>query len=75
MNAEKRLSFMKKAAIGAAAATSAGVAGATGPIDTLLAGVDLSTVGTWVGTTGLVVVGIYLAFKGIDLAKRGISKA
>ena len=37
--------------------------------------VDLATVATWVGATGVIIVGIALAFKGIDLGKRGIRKA
>lgn len=41
----------------------------------IFASVDLSTVATWVGEIGVVIVGIYLAFKAITLAKRGISKA
>ena len=41
----------------------------------ILAGVDLSTVVTWVGATGLLVVAITMAFKGIDLSKRAVKKA
>jgi len=37
--------------------------------------VDLTAVATWVSTIGVLVVGITLAFKGIDLSKRGIKKA
>jgi hypothetical protein len=37
--------------------------------------VDLSTVATFVGATGVLIVGIALAFKGVDLSKRGIRKA
>lgn len=37
--------------------------------------VDLSTVATFVAATGVLIVGISLAFKGIDLSKRGIRKA
>lgn len=37
--------------------------------------VDFATVATWVGTTGVLIVGIAMAFKGIDLAKRGVKKA
>lgn len=44
-------------------------------MDAILAGVDFSTVSTWAGATGLVVVGIAMAFKAIDLAKRGVKKA
>lgn len=41
----------------------------------ILAAVDLSTVATFVGTAGVVIVGIALAYKGINLAKRAVSKA
>lgn len=37
--------------------------------------VDFGTVATWVGVTGVAIVGIAMAFKGIDLAKRGVRKA
>jgi hypothetical protein len=37
--------------------------------------VDLSTVAAFVSATGVVIVGIALAFKGISLAKRGINRA
>lgn len=41
----------------------------------IFAAVDLSSVATWVGTAGVTIIGIALAFKGIDLGKRGIRKA
>jgi len=41
----------------------------------LFAGVDLTTVAAFVTATGLLIIGITLQFKGIDLAKRGIKKA
>ena len=44
-------------------------------MEAIFAAVDLSTVATFVGTAGLAVVGIALAFKGITLAKRAVSKA
>ena len=40
----------------------------------IFAAVDLSSVATFVAATGVVVVGIALAFKGIDLSKRAIRK-
>jgi hypothetical protein len=40
----------------------------------IFAAVDLSTVATWVGATGVVIVGIALAFKAIVLGKRGVAK-
>lgn len=41
----------------------------------IFAAVDLSTVGTFVGATGVLIVGIALALKGITLAKRAVNKA
>ena len=41
----------------------------------IFAAVDLSTVAAFVAATGVVIVGLTLAFKGIDLSKRGIKKA
>ncbi|WP_445766611.1 hypothetical protein [Rheinheimera sp.] len=40
----------------------------------IFAAVDLTTVATWVGATGILVIGIAMAFKGIDLGKRGVRK-
>ncbi|MFC7518671.1 hypothetical protein ACFQUU_27040 [Herbaspirillum sp. GCM10030257] len=44
-------------------------------MDAILAGVDFAGVATWVGTAGLAIVGIAMAFKAITLAKRGVAKA
>lgn len=44
-------------------------------MDEIFAAVDLSSVATWVGATGVLIIGIVMAFKGIDLAKRGVRKA
>lgn len=41
----------------------------------IFAAVDLSTVLAFVAATGVVVIGVTLAFKGIDLGKRGVKKA
>jgi NADH:ubiquinone oxidoreductase subunit 6 (subunit J) len=41
----------------------------------ILDAVDMASVLTWVGAIGLVIVGVAMAFKGIDLAKRGVRKA
>ena len=53
---------------------SAFAAGETG-MAAIFAAVDLTSVATWVAATGVLVVGIALGFKGIDLSKRGIKKA
>ncbi|WP_256449913.1 hypothetical protein [Stutzerimonas kunmingensis] len=44
-------------------------------MDAIFAAVDLATVATWVGATGVLIIGIAMAFKGIDLGKRGVRKA
>lgn len=44
-------------------------------MDAILAAVDLSSVATFVGAAGVVIVAISLGFKGISLAKRAVSKA
>lgn len=44
-------------------------------MDAIFAAVDLATVATWVGATGVLIIGIAMAFKGIDLGKRGVKKA
>ncbi len=41
----------------------------------IFAAVDFATVATWVGVTGVAVIGIAMAFKAIGLGKRGVSKA
>jgi hypothetical protein len=41
----------------------------------IFAAVDLSSVATFVGTTGVVIVGIALAYKAISLGKRAVNKA
>jgi len=35
----------------------------------------MTAVAAWVGATGVLIMGITMAFKGIDLGKRGIKKA
>lgn len=41
----------------------------------IFAAVDLAAVATFVGATGVVIVGIAMAFKGITLGKRAVNKA
>lgn len=74
MNKQFRYLPRTLVAIGATAAAASSRAAGTG-VDSILAGVDFSSVGAWVGVTGLVIVGIAMAFKGIDLGKRGVKKA
>lgn len=44
-------------------------------MDAILAAVDLASVATFVGTVGVVIVGVAMAFKGISIAKRAVNKA
>lgn len=41
----------------------------------ILAGVDFVGITTWVGVAGLAIIGIAMAFKGVDLGKRAVRKA
>lgn len=45
-----------------------------GPIDDLFGAIDLTTVAAAVLAVGLLVVGIAMSFKGIDLSKRAVRK-
>lgn len=44
-------------------------------MDAILAAVDFASVATWVGVAGIAIIGIAMAFKGVDLGKRGVKKA
>jgi hypothetical protein len=44
-------------------------------MDAIFTAVDLSAVATFVGGAGVLIVGIALAYKGISLAKRAVSRA
>lgn len=44
-------------------------------MDAILGAVDFTSVATWVGTAGIAIIGIAMAFKGVDLGKRGVKKA
>lgn len=44
-------------------------------MEAILAAVDFASVATWVGTAGVAIIGIAMAFKGISLGKRGVNKA
>lgn len=41
----------------------------------IFAAVDFSSVVLWVTGAGVAIIGIAMAFKGIDLGKRGVRKA
>lgn len=44
-------------------------------MEAIFAAVDVSGIATFVGATGVLIVGVALAFKGIGLGKRAIAKA
>jgi len=44
-------------------------------MDAILAAVDFTGVTTWVGLAGIAIIAIAMAFKGVDLGKRGVRKA
>jgi hypothetical protein len=44
-------------------------------MDAIFEAVDLSSVATFVGAAGVLVIGIAMAFKGITLGKRTVNKA
>ena len=65
-------------AVGASGLALSGLAAAqtaASPFDALFAAVDFSSVAAKVGVMGVAVIGIALAYKGIDLVKRGVRKA
>lgn len=67
-----------KIAVGVTGLALSGLAAAqtaTSPFDSLFAAVDFSSVGAKVGVMGVAIIGIALAYKGIDLVKRGVRKA
>lgn len=41
----------------------------------IFAAVDFTSVAAWVVLSGVAIIGIAMAFKGIDLGKRGVRKA
>ncbi|WP_267896738.1 hypothetical protein [Paracidovorax avenae] len=44
-------------------------------MDAIFAAVDFSKVAAAVGIIGIAVIGIHMAYKAIDLGKRGVKKA
>lgn len=43
-------------------------------MEAIFAAVDISTVATWVGTVGVLIIGVAMAFKGVTLGKRAVNK-
>lgn len=78
-NATRNLAqkYGSKAAIGFGALVPmlASAQGADDPVSQIFAAINLATVSTAVIAIGAVVMAIVMAYKGIDLGKRGVSKA
>lgn len=66
--------LFNRSAIVAAALLSSISAFATDPVADMFAAISLTTVVASVAAMGLLVVGITMAYKAIDLAKRGVRK-
>ena len=69
----KRALFARLAVIAAVAGSSVS-AFAADPVTDMFAAISLATVAAAVAAMGLLVVGIAMAYKAIDLAKRGVKK-
>ncbi len=70
-----RTSRAKFAALaGSLVFANAAMAQAADPVTTLFASISLTTVVASVIGLGVVIIGINMAFKGVDLSKRGIKK-
>lgn len=74
MNFRQKMARLALIPAAFAAAQGAHAAGTDG-ISAALTSIDLSSVATTVGVIGLAVIGIVMAFKGIDLGKRAVKKA
>lgn len=62
------------AATGALVLGSSAFAQTTDPVTSMFAAISLTTVAASVLAIGIVIVGIAMAFKAIDLSKRGVKK-
>ena len=71
MNKFTKLALLAVASIGSAVPA---FAAGTDPISTMLASIDLTTVAVSVAAIGLLVIGVAMAFKGVDLGKRAVRK-
>ncbi|EHA1201908.1 TPA: phage coat protein [Vibrio alginolyticus] len=65
----------KRGAATVAVFAFSGAAFATGEGGDPFSAIDLSDVATKIGATGLIIVGITMAYKSITLAKRAVNKA
>lgn len=65
----------KLLALAALSATAASAHAQAAGVADIFAAVDFSTVTAFVVATGVIIIGIAMAFKGISLGKRGVNKA
>lgn len=73
MNFKQKMARLAAIAIATGAGVSAHAAG-TDPVSQIFASIDLTTVGASVIALGVLVIGVNMAFKGVDLGKRGVKK-
>ena len=73
MNFKQKMARLAAFSVAAVTGVSAHAAG-TDPISTLLAGIDLTTVGAAILVILAIVVTIAMSFKGADVSKRAIRK-
>ena len=66
--------FAKLALVASGVLSAAVPAFAVGPIDTIFAAIDLTTIAASVLGMGVLIIGVAMAFKGVDLGKRGVKK-
>ena len=71
---KKSRNISNKIIFSVAASASASSAFAEGPITDLFAAIDMTTVAASVLALGVLIIGVKMAEKGIQLAKRNISK-
>ena len=71
---KKSRNISNKIILAVAASASASSAFAEGPINDLFAAIDMTTVAASVLALGILIIGVKMAEKGIQLAKRNISK-
>lgn len=74
MNMIRKYGAKAAAGVSTALVGAAAMAQATDPVTTLFAAISLTTVAASVVAIGVIIVGISMAFKGTDLAKRGVKK-
>lgn len=70
----KKALFARLATFAAVAGSSVCAFASADPVADMFAGISLTSVAAAVAAMGLLIVGIAMAYKAIDLAKRGVKK-